>query len=117
MNHVTFETAKRLKEAGFLQPGTWTYGCVWYTPVLRFLLDDQHDAYIRDDGMCALMNRENSYYAPTATELLPDGWVMYKKDNGWEVMELYAVQPSPRFWHTNPHEAAALAALFVNSKQ
>lgn len=95
-NYVTFETAKKLKEAGFPQPEPFPVGQVWYCLVYGtwFPLPQ--------------MRGSNSIYAPTATELLLDGWSLVR-----ERIDYCAAKDGVRFteWVTSPAEAAASAWL------
>jgi hypothetical protein len=101
------EMAERLKEAGYLPPdnnkrylsGEWAY----------YENDPKHPhpgGFFKDDSdICA----------PTAFELLPEGWTIANLDNGWHV-HLYDVG-GPTFIHENPHDAAAMAWLWEKEEK
>lgn len=120
MNIVSFETAKRLKEAGFPQPiDLKNRPLAWYTPDI-FGGSGQYFLEYDADG---LINLENSYYAPCATELLPEGWCIQKYSD-FEVRPVdsdpFPVKNGfiqvPVFTDSDSAEAAAMAWLYVNSK-
>ncbi len=113
---VSFETAKALKEAGFPQSQQWGFGMVWYIP-------DDEEEYMREDDPSALMYGDEAVFAPTATDLLPVGWLLLRRTEDWVAISAANLINSvgqeyiePYFRHPNPHEAAAQARLFVNRK-
>ena len=113
MNVVSFETAKRLKEAGFPQPiqrmGQW-----WYDTQERLTLT-AYDGVSGDD-------MSKFIFAPTATDLIPPNWMLVRRVSEWECVSEYeldnffsnAIAPENYFHHENPAEAAAMAWLHVN---
>ena len=102
MNVVSFETAKRLKDAGFPQPKKYKRGMVAY-----YQLAGDGDGYI---------------FAPTAPDLIPPNWMLVRRVSEWECVSEYeldnffsnAIAPENYFHHDNPTEAAAQAWLHVN---
>jgi len=105
MNTVTFETAKRLKEAGFPQPEP-EFGQVWYSPngAIRVIYIKTYDLV----------------FAPSATDILKEipffgslSFEVYEtrfEFRVWEGLKLIAK-------NENPHEAAALAWLSIQEIQ
>lgn len=58
-------------------------------------------------------------YAPTATDLIPQGWYLTHQDPRnfpGRKIEKWACSAYTAFYHDNPHEAAAAAWLCVNRK-
>ena len=109
MQTVSFETAKKLKEAGFPQPaqcmGQW-----WYNPKGYRTLTAFDDSY----ADMAKLVMDEYVYAPTATELLPEDWLLMREGPNWicqhfEDSHKYVIDD-------NPAETAALAWLYVNKK-
>lgn len=109
MDIVTFETAKRLKDAGFPQPAP-AFGQFWYDDrgVLFFVVESFDENPIPFNGIWVIekagevihVNRgvfsESLIYAPSATDI----WI--------------CVSPEQKeFIHDNPAEAAALAWLGI----
>jgi hypothetical protein len=107
---VSREMAERLKEAGYSAPefardGKWFYFKSHLHP---------HPG--------GIFKNSDELYAPTATELLPDGWYLKRywderpdgtEINGWEAMNTDA---GVFFLHENPHDAAAMAWLWEKEK-
>lgn len=138
-NTVTFETAKRLKEAGFPQPEP-EFGQFWYHNAgLQIAIMESNDAgghigkFIRFFGTVNGSLREKSFFsvsimkifmkdacfAPTATDILKEipfvslSFEVYEtrfEFRVWEGLKLIAK-------HENPHEAAALAWLSIQEIQ
>jgi hypothetical protein len=123
MNTVTFETAKRLKEAGFPQPVPKD-GQFWYRPSGGIGYIDIVDS---DGEIYALLNGEvkgvkgfdSAIFAPAATDILKEipfvslSFEVYEtrfEFRVWEGLKLIAK-------HENPHEAAALAWLSIQEIQ
>jgi hypothetical protein len=130
MNHVTFETAKRLKEAMFPQPEFSTLQLWWG---IRF-----PEGTARKEVLCVVTERITSKYsysfdftpsdglehtdfgnyafAPTAVELLeslPPKTLAGFNNGEWSVMPATTEMV---FTHRNPAEAAAMAWLALNKK-
>lgn len=112
MQTVTFETAKKLKEAGFPQPNP--VGDYWY---IEHSTKDGGPPFSIARGEFLVHNPEyinDAIYAPTATELLPEDWLLMREGPNWicqhfEDSHKYVIDD-------NPAETAALAWLYVNKK-
>lgn len=112
MQAVTFETAKRLAEAGFPQPSP-DYGQTWYT----------HDGSPGSVTSLSKWSDNGEVFAPAATDILRElpGWnLCYDTVIGWhvwfdDVAEWDYCEP-PFFKHENPAEAAAQAWFYENKK-
>jgi len=109
MQVVSFQTAKRLKEAGFPQPETYdTFD--WYYSKTGFLAN-------HFDSACVI---ESDIFAPSATDILKElgrGWhLCYKKESrSWECWYQTVGGASDKY-HENPAEACAAAWLAKNEK-
>jgi len=128
MNYVTFETAKRLKAAGFPEPmPEVAFGQLWYyydgRPYLLitetggspyfFIGPTANSGRFGDDQMRGM------YFAPTATDV-------FQKISGPYWMEYHEWDKSFRIYgnaeaelvssHENPAEAAAHAWLSIHEK-
>jgi len=103
-NIVTFETAQRLKEAGFPQPN-WSFGQYWY---------NKHSAlfpFTNDIRNAA----KTWFFAPTATDILAQitgHSLTFSIESGWHCFFISrnGVIYSD-FQSDNPAEAAAAAWL------
>lgn len=134
-NVISYETAKRLKEAGF-NPKGLAVGQVWYngfgapSVIVRNLGDEFSTGETHWNG-CSLENGEtgndfsesriinNCFFAPTATDILkelPGHTIHYKsKGSTWVV---WSYEPDDMmFQHESPAEVAALAWLALNKKK
>lgn len=135
MNHVTFETAKRLKAAGFPQPLP-KFGQIWY-----HVSSKRNMAIIRIDGVIMsvgdpanmsdrypLLNiaplAESYSFAPAATDILKvtPGHMIYFTGEGFVCYRTHHFGDKNRFpeniySHENPAEAAAMAWMALNKKQ
>ena len=124
---TTFETAVRLKEAGFPQP-TPQPGQFWYDgdKELYVIYCDEspyiHAVFIGDDhaGFCEKQN-EYDVLAPTATDILREmpGFCICYLDNGnsegWTTLNYYKEYCT--FNAKSPAEAAAEAWIKLNDKK
>ena len=82
MQHATFDTAKRLKEAGFPQPSP-EFGQVWWHPESEtnavLINSDRSDGrclFMDAEGFRLFMKLEDLIFAPTDADILlqmPDG--------------------------------------------
>lgn len=133
MDIVSFETAKRLKEAGSPQPKP-AFGQFWYGEILSgkielwvIALDDFGGLRFR---CCSSIRRDHKIelsekfvFAPTATDILPqmiyselrcevEMWMLHlvKKD------ALPVIRTDGTFFNQNPAEACAEAWLKMNEK-
>jgi len=109
MNVVSFETAKRLKEAGFPQPEKYYTKGEWFY-LSRVCLLCAHDIEDRVTSSNCL--------APSATDILKElgkSFHLYynEKSNGWACWEQSMSSANDRF-HDNPAEACAAAWLAKN---
>lgn len=130
-NHVTPETARKLKEAGFPQPKP-EIGQFWYSAngVLFVLIAG-------DEGFnfCSIYGKrfgrathlEKCFFAPTATDILwslgQDYHIgMLGQDQHVDVLNYIFVAGLHQFgqsdlqFHENPAEACAMAYLAKNAK-
>jgi len=114
MQVVSFETAKRLKEAGFPQPEKLTHGQFYYSEhghLFRYTHGPQY---------------ENTFFAPSATDILKElgrRFILGYEKNGWwceKTQHVYEVadgmQVTASYNHENPAEACAAAWLAKNAK-
>lgn len=134
MEIVTFETAKKLKEAGFPQPEPNT-GQFWYDKEGDILIVSEkktdcgffYGRYPNDSGIFATScENEDIVYAPTVTDIL--------RELGQKYVLWYDESPKIQIWfcaktadlpqdaqqpfgHTNPAEAAALAWMDKNKNK
>lgn len=114
MSAVSFETAKRLKEAGFPQPD-YEFGQLWYSE------DERQQAFV-GTGQMELLRQHyvgKMVFAPTATDILEqlgEYWTLRKRGAGnWIVAEQsHEERMVSHKIHASPHEAAALAWLNLN---
>ena len=132
MQHVTFDTAKRLKEAGFPQPmpqaGQFLYGANSKELFVILQYSDVDDILtLAGVGHHARMMEKWSWakgafvFAPTATDILeqiPTKYVRWNKPkNVWQCGETDYMGPHFCEVHqTNPAEACALAWLKLSTK-
>ena len=136
---ISFETARRLKEAGFPQPEP-KFGQAWYSAervgVVSKTLSTPEGMWawlFAPDGSWAFGRAENGvYFAPTATDILHEihlffpasaggsyYWMMISpRQNLWEVaVKIGSVRDVASFSHQNPAEAAALAYEWVKNQK
>lgn len=138
-NHVSEETAKALRSAGFPQP-TMDYGQLWYQGNLsafvarRVYTSNGIPISILRDDQGATASGE-IFFAPTATDILQELGNDYciKADNsGFECILGSRISRNPQAWahsssqsvsfllryhHENPAEACAQAWLAKKSKE
>ncbi len=113
MDIVSFETAKKLKNAGFPQPEYIQLGFGYTDDGPRFYIEDCSFPKGGVDGMC---------YAPTATDILRVLWFLFDLKFGgngkWLVCRANSLSdgPSPFHEHDNSAEACAAAWLEENKK-
>jgi len=121
MNHVSHETAKRLRQAGFL-PVNAEFGQMWYDDQGSFLiagLTSSGYSFSRPNEFGKKTNLNGCVFAPTATDILKElqgEWVLQRWDGEWSV-RLDSDDNPQRFNHENPAEAAAMAWLAQNKKK
>lgn len=123
-NTVSFETAKRLKEAGFPQPVP-EFGQFWYAPngVICVMwgngVFDGEARVMIANGNTIYIKTYDIVFAPTATDILKEipfvslSFEVYEtrfEFRVWEGLKLIAK-------HENPHDAAALAWLSIQEIQ
>lgn len=92
-NIVSFETAKRLKEAGFNQH-EFEFGQFWYAPNGNLCVMSGDGIY-SDEARVMLKNGNTMFiktydivFAPTATDILPELQAITKTDRLWALMPL-----------------------------
>lgn len=120
MNFVSYETAVRLKEAGFPQPKPMFYQ-LWYSPNGESEIRLPYYISPLFGGASMIYN---SVFAPTADDILhqlPDFALYYgKDDNGNMIFSVFdTLRRIPDQYpthHGNPAEAAALAWFEFNEK-
>lgn len=136
-NTVTFETAVRLKEAGFPQPVP-DFGQTWLAEKETIILGGKSKAFPTrrlcvSDGSSDLVFTdewisENMVFAPTATDILaelPDFFYIRKGTyNGNPIFTIFEERmpdvPSmlvSKWVDHNPHEAAALPYLETKNQK
>lgn len=128
---VTFETAIKLKEAGFPQPERLEFGQVFYP---RIMASPDRVSYSDEPGISTKINSVDFFtqdvFAPRLTDIMPligddhivmycDGWVIMKEvdsDFSNEYFD-YALTVIPfSDSYENPAEAAAQMWLKLNQK-
>ena len=129
-NIVSFETARRLKEAGFKQPEP-EFGQVWLSsakgyPNIIIGATKQQVNYAALDVYVVYNDLRRDFemsfvFAPTATDILreiPGHNLAFSTENGWHCffMDFNGIIYSD-FQSDNPAEAAALAWLAINEKK
>lgn len=114
MTHVTFETAKRLKEAGFPRPNP-VYGQAWFSKY-GFVDITAPIQISRKRKLCTSV-RDGSIFAPTATDILAHlpGWALYYHEGVWCCALVEDEFVIAEFRSDNPAEAAAEAFLLEQS--
>jgi len=130
MNHVTFETAVRLKEAGFPQPEPeerqfWysqqgiTHVCRYIWRSTRGLMETppRFAGIGTHDPLLGTMKWQEKYFAPTATDILPhlENILFFWGGQKW-VCEQDLPFDDSSFEHENPAEAAAQLYLKLYEK-
>ena len=124
-NVVSFETARRLKEAGFKQPRP-EFGQVWFDQDGAYVIGNVKNDIISgawSAGDCftdaSISSMLADVFAPTATDILeqlPHNFCIRGKS-------VFSLEPGDaynigrQFYADNPAEAAALAWLAINEKQ
>lgn len=109
MTHVTFETAKRLKEAGFPQPEQTVPGSAWFSGKTLWIMGAS-DAILPPHRWFAAIPT----FAPTATDILAQmlGWSLEYTENGWVCFESILGGHRDFTPNSNPAEACAEAWFF-----
>jgi len=106
--NVTFETAKRLKEAWFPQPKKTEKGQEWFANDEPILFAGCEQVEVRMFG-------QDMVFAPTATDILAHlpGWYLTHASGVWVCLSFDDEgNPPDSFRHTNPAEAVAKAWFF-----
>jgi hypothetical protein len=123
MHVTTHETSQKIKDAGFQQPA-FSVGQIWYTEnggtyLISGINSSDGIPYgkrLNADNWSiplALFNTEGWSYAASATELLPDKYILSREGEDWFCGLLHL----PSFVHENPAEAAAKSYLFITTHQ
>lgn len=104
MNILSFETAVRLKEAGFPQPKMAYWNCFFY---------DKSGVLWRPGSLTF----NPDIFAQTATDILEQlpGYVIGRGQTHWFCCNEFDKETA--FVSDNPHEAAAASWLKLNKKQ
>jgi hypothetical protein len=126
-NIVSFETALKLKAAGFPQPKSPSVGDFFYYAKKPVVISAVGEGYefvdlVNAGGYSCDENdfkdtSDDFVFAPTATDILGqpemEGFVLMKNKKGWGCFHLLTSLNSSEaakvFEHENPAEAAALA--------
>jgi hypothetical protein len=110
MTHVTFETAKRLKEAGLPQPKKTEKGQYWFANGELILFAGCEQVEVR-------MFEHDMVFAPTATDIMRHlpGWALYYHEGVWCCALVEDEFVIAEFRSDNPAEAAAEAFLLEQS--
>lgn len=98
-----------MQNAGFPQPKMKIAAGIAFWPEGTFFYDGDS---LQVSGYIVWNNRH--VYAPTATELLPEGWQLRNEGDIFCCQNFY--NRDEYFPHENPAEAAAQAWLYVYSK-
>lgn len=132
MQVVTFKTAQRLKEAGFPQPSEILKG---NDAKRRWLLFYTSPEYEDEEGInigpytADRIEDIRSFgdpcevvaFAPTATDLIPEGWLLQNRGDDWICSNVFFYDGNDNelieVVHNNPAEAAAMAWMRVNNKK
>ena len=124
-NAVSFETASRLKAAGFPQPETVQEGQFWYSCIVR-KTRERELRYINQFDRTGILPTEffacYPYFAPTATDILAqlgDNYNLTICSQFFRVEQMKADEYFViNYWQSdNPAEAAALAWLEIHEKK
>lgn len=132
MNHVTFETAKALKDAGFRQPEP-EVGQFWYSGsgvvnVCRYIWRSTRGFFSTPprfvglgyhDPLLGTLSISESFFAPTATDILEvigDAKWGIIKNGDWQIVDMDDVIFNSESGFKNPAEAAAQLWLKLNPK-
>ncbi len=119
-NIVSFETARRLKEAGFPQPEP-EVGQVWVEPegiayVIALIRDTEfwgrYMNHVDRIDECDISEIKNDAFCPTATDILldmPDGYRLTRVNRGMFLCTEEEPLLGTDGCKVNPAEAAALA--------
>lgn len=125
---ISYETAKRLKQAGFPQPEP-AFGQVWYElHVSRYVISSTNngisggweDGETFEDAPFSSMNAD--IFAPTATDILKELWfrfeLTYAAHGKFFIKEWKDLIDKPAIIQQSddPAEAAALAWLQIHEK-
>jgi len=126
INHVTPETADRLKAAGFPQPVP-EFGQVWYEPkserelicIKPANLVDRTFSFMYPSGTGTLFNAKDIVFAPNATDILRELGEAYSLKFSANEYAIYYFDSDGRNYensHANPHELCALEWLKIHEK-
>jgi len=127
INHVSPETAARLKAAGFPQP-VKEIGQTWYSPKgeLWIVSGKPWRDVFETIAKCVTSwewewpdNMEGFAYAPTATDILRELGEAYSLEFSANEYAIYYFDSDGRNYensHTNPHELCALEWLKIHEK-
>ena len=122
MQTVSFETAKRLKGAGFSQPSEIDPANRW----LIFYVEPSEEGGVPELYSADRIEDIRSFsdpceivaYAATATDLIPPGWFLQNRGDDWICSNAFTYDGVKNelkdFINDNPAEAAAMAWLHVN---
>ena len=127
MNHVTIDTAKRLKESGFA-PVRADFGQVWYDesgePFLIAGLTTSGYSIAKANEFGKKSSLDGCVFAPTATDIMKElgrDFSISYMNGEWFVLkssgDFLPFSKSPSVWkHIISAEAAAMAWLALNKK-
>ncbi len=123
MSHVTFETARKLKDADFPQPEPMP-GQVWYADnSLKVFVSKVNAGSISGHSEYPCARIEDTItavdiFAPTATDIMQHlpGWYLAFSKNQFVCLSFDEEGSAPdSFVHENPAEACAKAWFFEQS--
>ena len=115
MSHVTPETARRLKDAGFQQPEKPGIGQAWIFDIADHVLTV--GSVIEIQGIPIIMGNAE-VFCPTATDIMQHlpGWYLAFSKNQFVCLSFDEEGSAPdSFVHENPAEACAKAWFFEQS--
>lgn len=119
MSHVTFETARRLAEAGYPQPKKPQIGQTWifsFLPDTALMIGSQIEGPIPWHGLF----HATETFLPTATDILAHlpGWYLTFSNGEWACLSFDDEGSAPdSFVNDNPAEACAEAWFFKQATQ
>lgn len=118
-NIVSFETAKRLRDAGFPQPNV-ERGQSWYNREGSLQIIAHDPTYPKEFN--SLIREHAWIFAPTATDILrslPGYNLAFATENGWHCffMSIDGVIYAENSHKDNPAEAAAIAYLEMKKNE
>ena len=116
---VSFETAKRLQEAGFPQPVP-EFGQMWYcgnqqlyTRIRAKPYMDGKRRFYGDNGCMIFERPENMVFAPTATDIILPGCVFEEDEKGLRIFHNWQDYEDGKVWIEKKNHAEAKAEAWI----